>query len=302
MDDINLIRAVVLDEGEESEEGRATGRLRLQQAVAAERTGRVRAKRRPWFALAGAGLVAAAAVVVGLGAQPPVKAPQTAQDFLLAAATRAANTPATTGKYWHSRWDMHISLSSSSPAKPGPEIYRVVEQWLAANPGEPNWSSSVQVSGGVYRPEVKKAELIGFGWETEFKQAEVAALPTDPAALRAALTAKNNELSEDLPPLDEYLFKATIALLARAPESPAQLAAGYRLLASLPGVELAGAATDSEGRAGVLLRYQGGRSGTDEVIVDRQTYQVLAVNSAVKYGTSQIVYKTREWTDTEPSR
>ena len=166
MDDINLIRAVMLDEGKEGEQGRATGRLRLQQAVAAERAGGVRAKRRPWFTLAGTGLVAAAAaaaVVVGLGAQPDtapsVNAPQTAQDFLLAAATRAAETPATTGKYWHSRWDMHLSLpigSGNSPAKPGPKINMVTEQWQAANPGDPSWSSIVRVSDGGYRPEVKR--------------------------------------------------------------------------------------------------------------------------------------------------
>lgn len=313
MDDINLIRTVLLDEGEEGEQARATARLRLQQAVATERAGGVRAKRRPWFTLAGAGLVAAAAaavLVVSLGAQPEtapsIKTPQTAQEFLLAAATRAAGAPATTGKYWHARWDMHFDGSAA---------YSVVEQWQAANPADPSWSSSVRFSGGVYRPDVEKAEFTGYGWEAEFSAAEVAALPTEPEALKAALTAKNKQLSADLPRLEMYLFKATAGLLARAPQSPAQRAAGYRLLASLPGVELAGTATDSEGRTGVLLRYQppevAGRhksllTETDEVIVDQQTYQVLAVNSDEKIGTraitSQIVFKTREWTDTEPPR
>jgi hypothetical protein len=319
MDDVNLIRTVLLDDGGEGEDARAAGRLRLQRAVVAERAGGVPARRWRRWTLAGSGLVAAAAaaaLVVGLGAQPDpappagshvAAAPPTAQEFLLAAATSAAVAPATSGKYWHTRWDMHIAAGVKSPApgnpvQLGPEHVQVVEEWQAAKPGEQNWSSSGRVQDGVYRPEVTKTDRIGYGWETEFSPAEVRVMPTDPVGLRAVLTAKQNKLRYDLPPLDTYLFKATVGLLARAPASPAQMAAGYRLLARLPGVELAGTATDSEGRTGLLLRHRG-EKGTDEVIVDRESYQVLAEKSSEPRRSSlTVVFKAREWTDAEPTR
>jgi hypothetical protein len=195
-----------------------------------------------------------------------------------------------------------VPVTDNRPAQLGPEIVQVTEQWQAAEPGEQSWSSFVRVRDGVYRPEATKTDRIGYGWEAEFSPAEVRALPTDPAGWQTALTAMKNKHRYDLPALDVYLFKATVGLLAGAPASPAQMAAGYRLLASLPGVVLAGTATDSEGRTGILLRHRV-ENGTDEVIVDRQTYQVLARNSAGRGGfTISQVYKAREWTDAEPSR
>jgi hypothetical protein len=318
MDDINLVRTALLDDGEPGAAGRAAGRLTLQRAAATERAGGAARTRRWRLALAGTGLVAAAAaaaVLAGLGGPagpvPPggpgtIAAPRTAQDFLLAAATRAAQAPATSGKYWHTRWDMRypsgasIPVSGGSPQPQPPEIQQVTEQWQAADPGDQSWSSFTRIRHGVYRPEAKKVDGVGYGWEAEFSPAEVRALPTDPAALRAVIAAKQAGKNQDLPSLSSYLFDATIGLLARALATPAQMAAGYRLLADLPDVQLGGTATDSVGRTGVVLRHQT-RNGADEVIIDRTTYQVLARTTTFLPGlTGHVVYTAREWTNTEP--
>jgi hypothetical protein len=317
MDDINLIRTVLT---EEREDGRAAARLRLQQVIAAERGGRVPGKRWLW-PLAGTGLVAAAAAVaVVLGAAaPPAPAPRpagdgthavprTAQEFLLAAATEAAKAPVTTGKYWHTRWDMYYDRNKGTLGEHGEPIVQVVEEWQAADPAGPSWSSSVQVKQGRYRPKVRTPDRIGYGAEAEFSLAEARALPADPAALRAVLAVKADGMGIDLADLtadglDGYIFEATAGLLARAPASPAQRAAAYRLLATVPGVELAGSATDSKGRTGVLLRYRGSQK-TEELIVDRKTYQVLATNrlNTRRALTSQTVFTAPAWTDEEPPR
>jgi hypothetical protein len=315
MDDINVIQTVLT---EDSEHGRATARQQLQQAIAAER-GSVR--RRWRWTLAGTGLVAAAAavaVVLGVVAQPATAPsptggePRTAQEFLLAAATEAAKAPTTTGKYWHTRWDMYYDARKGALGQNGDPIVKVVEEWQAADPANPSWSSFVQVRDGQYHPEVGKADLFGYGAEAEFSLAEARALPADPAALRAVLVKKAEAMGIDLGQLtsdglDGYVFEAVTGLLARAPGSPAQRAAAYRLLATVPGVELAGTATDSKGRPGVLLRYNGSRK-TEDVIIDRTTYQVLAKN---RYGTQadktmaalmtmQIVFTAPGWTNQEP--
>jgi hypothetical protein len=325
MDDINLIQAVLTEEGEH---GRAAARLRLQQAIAAEHGGgAITARRgvpaRRWgWTLAGTGLVAAAAavaVVLGVGAQPAsaprpagdgtLAAPRTAQEFLLAAATQAAKAPVTTGKYWHTRWDMYYALKTGTPGGDGEPIHKVVEEWQAADLADPSWSSFVTVKDGQYRPEVEKADLIGYGAEAEFNLAEALALPADPAALRAVLVKKAEELNIDLGQLtadglDGYVFEAIAGLLARAPASPAQRAAAYRLLATVPRVELAGTATDSEGRTGVLLRYRGSKK-TEELIVGRETYQVLAANTIrvamQRTSTIQLVFTAPAWTNEEPT-
>lgn len=304
MNDITLIRDTLLDGDERAETGRDAARQRLRQAIKAEAA----PGRRRWqWALTGTGLTAgavAAAVVVALGTHPrpapPVAVPQTAQEFLLAAATQAAAVPATQGKYWHTRWDMHSTATFKyQQSEKVIESEKVTEQWQAAAPGGQSWSSFVPVKNGVYKPKVTKDDSIGYGWENEFTPAEVRALPTDPEALRQTIAAKQKKNAKDLLSLEVYLYSAAVGLLARAPASPAQMAAAYRMLAALPGVELGGAATDSEGRTGVLLRYHG-LSGANEVIVDRQTYQVLARVSTEGPFVTQIVFKAREWTDKEP--
>jgi hypothetical protein len=305
MDDIDLIRIVLKHDEKEGEPGRNAGRLRLERAIAADGGKDVPANRRRSFVLAFGGLAAAAvgvALAVMLGVRPvptpstpsnSAVTPPTAQEFLLAAATTTVQKSENRGRYWHTRWDMRHQLAQQPPD------VRVAEQWQAAEPSDQSWSSFVQVPDGFYRPEVRKADRIGYGWEAEFSAAEVRALPAEVGAFRAVLTTKQYQHRYDLPPLETYLFRATVGLLARAPATPAQLATGYRLLATLPNVELVGTATDEDGRSGLLLRHKG--ESTDDVLIDDASYQVLATFSEGPKMTSQTVYKIREWTDNAPA-
>jgi hypothetical protein len=326
MDDINLIRTVLAEEV--ADDNRDAARTKLLEAVATDGVPvrRPRKIKFRWSLVgAGTGLVAAAAaavIAIGSGSVAPTGppsgtraealAPANAQEFLLAAATQAERAPVTSGKYWHVRWVMDWGSESE------PRV-RVVEQWQAADARQQSWWGVSELTDGVFKPSLDKVKRVGYGWEAEFSPAEVRNLPTDPAALRAVLEAKSKaNATEPGPTGDDYLFAATAGLLARAPATPAQMAAGYRLLASLPGVELAGTATDSEGRTGMLVRRHvakpdTGRSGRTEdvdLIIDQRTYQVLATtgNLRVTFAgkpsqtlASQSVYTHREWTDQEPT-
>ena len=335
MDDINLIRAVLAEDGDDH---RAAARVKLLEAIAMERAecapdrrsrGDARRASALRWSLAGTGLVAAAVVtVVALGTglltpAGPAQAPQreaagpaprpgaavplTARQFLLAAANQAARAPATAGKYWHARWVMRYGVVEPSGASSNPSAVKVrieppgmgvTELWQAADSRQPSWWGVIRYHGGRYETRLEKVARIGYGWEAEFSTAEVRALPADPAALRAVLVAKERQRRADPGPAgDDYVFAATAGLLGRAPAAPAQLAAGYQLLASLPGVELGDTVTDSEGRTGLLVRR-----GTTELIVHRETYQVLAMKSVLAQGIwSQLLYTHREWTNQEPA-
>lgn len=320
MDDINLIRTVLVDEVDDDH--RAAARLRLLDAIATDGVATKSPQRRLRWSLIGAGVAAAGvATVVALGTGsvaptgPPSgtqveAAPETAQQFLLAAATQAERAPATSGKYWHVRWVQNWGNESDRET-------RVIEQWQAADPRQQSWWGVGEFVDGRFTPSLDKVKRVGYGWEEEFSPAEIRNLPTDPAALRSALEAKRKKnATEPGPTGDDYLFAATAGLLARAPATPAQMAAGYRLLASLPGVELGGTATDSEGRTGMLVRRSdhrtGGSAATEhvELIIDRETYQVLATRDSLRITdrgrdtlvrSSQSVYTQREWTDREPT-
>lgn len=330
MDDIDLIRTALVQEGEQ---GRETARRHLRQTIAAERgalSAEVRrvAPPRPvptrrWrWALAGTGLTATAAVLATVlaiagGAAPPaptsppvaeatVAVPRTAQEFLLLAATEVAKAPATTGRYWYARWDTEARADGGTFVNGVPR-WSVAEQWQASDPRDPSWYSYVQFKDGPYRPEVQKADSLGYGAEIEFSLAEVRAFPVDPVALRRVLARKAEAIGIDLAHLtadgmDGYVVEATTGLLARAPLTPAQRAAAYRLLATVPGVELVGTDTDSMGRDGLLLRYVGSKK-TKELLVDRGSYQVLAVyiqgHSRRKFNT-RTVFTIPGWTDEEP--
>jgi hypothetical protein len=137
-------------------------------AVTAAAPRESRERRAPRWSFIGTGLVgtAAAAVlvtslVVSTGADPkPDVAPRagavpgasastnggatpvTARDILLAAATRAEQAPAETGKYWHVKT---LSVFGPQPVGTGPDEYlllrrSITESWDAREPGQASWT------------------------------------------------------------------------------------------------------------------------------------------------------------------
>ncbi|MFC6018730.1 CU044_5270 family protein [Plantactinospora solaniradicis] len=111
--------------------------------------------------------------------------------------------------------------------------------------------------------------------------AELANLPTDPAALKTSLTARYRRGggTEDL---RQALFFAGRDLVAGLAAPAGVRAAAYRMLADLEGVDFLGRVPDREGRSGMAVAYtRRGDTvwGQIRLIIDPQTGRALAEES-----------------------
>ena len=112
-------------------------------------------------------------------------------------------------------------------------------------------------------------------------EAELAALPTDPSALKAALVAKlragGSEENENY-----ALFYAGRDLITGLPASAQVRAATYRMLAGVTGIDLLGKVVDQGGRSGFAVAYtRRGDAGWGQIrlIIDPATGRVLSEES-----------------------
>jgi hypothetical protein len=136
--------------------------------------------------------------------------------------------------------------------------------------------------------------------------AQLAALPTDPAALKTALLALFRQ--QGVTETDDYSLFWTGAHLVSDLPVPAQLrAASYRMLADITGVTLLGPATDRHGRAGVAVGCtrtgDEGRGSQTRLIIDPKTGQALAQESwdvAAQKLTGYTLTLTATFTDETP--
>ncbi|MDG6103082.1 CU044_5270 family protein [Dactylosporangium aurantiacum] len=111
--------------------------------------------------------------------------------------------------------------------------------------------------------------------------AELAGVPTDPAALRSWLTARLQRTGG--PAIeDAALFHAGRDLVAELPVPAPVRSAAYRMLADLPGVGFLGTVQDRRGRSGMAVAYTrrgDGGWGQQRLIVDPATGLALAQES-----------------------
>ncbi|SCL68177.1 hypothetical protein GA0070604_6221 [Micromonospora eburnea] len=146
---------------------------------------------------------------------------------------------------------------------PGPETIR----WDAARPMPPD------ATGG---------NVPYFLAGGPISRAELAAVPTEPAALKAWLLNRL-KASEVQKASNDALCWSAQDLVVDLPVSPQVRAAAYRMLADLPGVTSLGEATDQRGRAGVAVGFarkgDGGHWGQTRLIIDPRTGQALASES-----------------------
>lgn len=319
-------------------------------------------RRRRWVtAVAGGlaltGLAAAAVGIPALrdgsghasGGAPPGAAarPGTAHDLLLAAAERAAQEPAATGRYWLVR-SVGVAgpIRITSPAGAYDLSQRAVgEEWIPRDPGDAfrtgrlelgarpatdadravweadnrptTWQvqsdtvdgSPIRYSAAPGTPELALRDgpdrtVIHLG-DGGLDLAGVRALPTEPAALRAAIAAHLTGAD------DGTLFRSLCMLLADAPAPPAVRAAAFRAIAGMDGVRDLGPTGDASGRVGTgveLARGFGEVSDRSRLIIDPESFQVLgteyaatltATGKVIKGGTSVVL--SAGWTDREPS-
>jgi hypothetical protein len=135
------------------------------------------------------------------------------------------------------------------------------------------------------------AEQLSVGFGHLLSLAELRALPTDPAQLKALLIGYDTADGGTGQPDDlatyqsEMLFFAARDLLITLPVSPQVRAAAYRMLADLPGITALGTVTDQQGRPGSavahVVRSAPRGSYEDRLIIDLQTGRALAEESRV---------------------
>jgi len=280
------------------------------------------------------------------------------RQILLAAANRAAAEP--TGRYWHVQWinvvgpyrvgsppdeynlvsrglqDFWITTDPASKSWIGgadlgfqPRPGEDEQRWRAA--GSPTeWVVSTDTTSGTTRystapskvkfssTETREQYLTGYGGLTA---AEIAELPSDPAALRAFAVAQI-ALRNGFPPgsweSDSQLFNAMTELLLDAPATPDVRTAAFTVLADLPGIRVTGEATDGQGRPGVRIELSRTRAGITEyqrLLIDPQSHLILAMDYSAGLGESapngqpsgspikerHRVILRAEWTDAEPA-
>lgn len=297
MDDYQAVREL-LPAPPLSPEVRRTGREQLNAAFAQERLRRGRRAARwsalGVGLAAAAAAAAAAAIVIAQTAPPNVPAPHAAvtqtdgKRFLLVAAASVAAVP-DEGTWWGSTeihgWQFHdpsgrYVLRESErvetwiPADPeGRTWYRYSPQGIhPATPqdeaawradGAPtSWTYDKRRQTGVLRSEPRTdlvrsepGERLTYStenWDFRIVTAgkpltKLGQLPNTPEGLKALFGGD-----------DRTTIDTAARLLFFAPVTSQTRAAAYRLLASTPGVQAAGQATDVLGRAGQAVEYESG--------------------------------------------
>jgi hypothetical protein len=246
----------------------------------------------------------------------PAAAPATAQDLLLAAAQKAADTPATSGRYWHVRF-----LAVGGPIKVG--AYDVAGRWLRASwlPGSVGSSWYAELPLG-YKPrtpadeEAWRAAGSPTSWTVppdavndvpatyrttpeqpptfseekpvdkpfrivsgRFDAAGIAALPTDPAELTKQIAALRPGVPQ--PYAGWVVYRGLSQLLFEVPAPPTVRAAAFAAMAGVPGVRSVGTVTTPDGRSGtgveLVMNLGDGKTSRHLTVIDPKTYQVLSV-------------------------
>ncbi|TMQ99987.1 hypothetical protein ETD83_17620 [Actinomadura soli] len=220
-----------------------------------------------------------------LGAKPATAADE--------AAWRRAGSPGT--------FELRIPIS------PGSKITKPYRAKLAPASQQP---PKVSVS-----PLVDGDKVFWLGRNVTMRQ--LRSLPSDPKRLKAELIRwyEGHDTESDRPMgAAEWLYRVASGMVMSMPVPPEVRAAGFRMLAGLPGVRSAGRVTDPQGRAGDAIAVDDTTPGgviRDQMIIDLASGTALArgnvmvkavAGSDVPTGRtmSSEVVLTAEWTDSAP--
>jgi hypothetical protein len=117
-------------------------------------------------------------------------------------------------------------------------------------------STSGSAPGPGWTPPTKAPTQANSGPGSSQTSAQLDALSTDPAKLRAELLKMGDEQGRLPPQTDaDVVYEQAASLLWDANLSAAVRACVYKVLAATPGVEVNASATDSSGRAAVEISY-----------------------------------------------
>ncbi|MBQ0892055.1 CU044_5270 family protein [Micromonospora sp. U56] len=249
-------------------------------------------------------------------ASTATQAPMDSRRLLLVAAERSDKAPQTDGRYL----TIQTESGHAVPVEAADGTYTMFhktggEYWLARSSAGSSWASSqplgaapatpsdeaawrrngsptvvritkpkpydLQIAPGkIYRDRVDPAHLFALG-DRNVSQAQLDGLPTDPAALRAALLNRFDGGGGDMPTdRDQWLFTVGAHLVIDLPVSNEVRAAAYRMLATVPGVRGLGVVHDMRGRPGQAVAFAQDSPGNGRfevrLIINPDTGQALA--------------------------
>jgi hypothetical protein len=229
----------------------------------------------------------------------PIRASLTAKDVLLRAAAGAAAATAA-GRYWVVS-DVNAYLTAAGPdATPfaayqryTPEVY-----WDARSSSDRSWvlpaagyttapapggatatwradgSPRLANTTGQQQAWWQTGGAVGFFGNANLTFAQFQALPSSTAGLAAAIgkEIKSEQIPAGTTGAYQRMFDICTQLLKWDPITPAVRAATFRVLATIPGVSLAGKVTDPLGRTGYGIAFDtgtgpGSAGGQEEVLV-----------------------------------
>ncbi|WP_067486309.1 CU044_5270 family protein [Actinomadura hibisca] len=323
----------------------ATGRRRLRWPVLAG-AGLVTAAA---AATAAAIVVPSGGAGTGTPGGTPVAEPMTARTVLMSAAERAEAAPAT-GRYWHVRtlgahpvqvgpaknrywmerlqieesWTDRDGRSWSGYREIGARPFTAADNLAWKRDGQPaKWDLGVGDTADRARLTLQTKPKAGLLSKIQsshtfnvcdknmtFKQLQ--ALPTDPAALRAAVTKAMNTNDDAPVPADGrqgFLQSCLTGLLVDVPVRPQTRAAAFRALAAMPGVKATGATKDDRGRPGVGLSvHAGGNGPLIRLVIDPKNSLVLSQSveqvgklAVLKGKSKRQSYLQVGWSDAAPA-
>jgi hypothetical protein len=250
------------------------------------------------------------------------RAPETARELFLVAAERTEQEGATTGRYWVVDTEYGESTEVGPATRRYHVMRRgEVQRWLPTRPGdsmveffrsagaapitaddEAAWRAdgaparwTLPAPAGAPAVVVEAAPAATFVAPRfgptgravvfaggEVSAAELATLPTDPAALRQwIVNRRGTDTGEQL--TDYSLFILGQQVVSDLQVSPRVRAAAYRMMADLKGTQVLGPATDQRGRGGIAVAFfrkgDGGSWAQVRLVIDPRTGQALTDES-----------------------
>ncbi|MEV0153852.1 CU044_5270 family protein [Micromonospora sp. NPDC050686] len=249
-------------------------------------------------------------------ASPATQAPMDSSRLLLVAAERSDKAPPAGGRYLTIQTESGFAV----PVEAADGTYTMFDRtggqyWLASSSADSSWAMSQSLgaapatpsdeaawrrngspaviritkpkpfdlqtaAGKVHGNTVDAAHLFALG-DRNVSQAQLDALPTDPAALRGALLSRYDGGGGDMPTdRDQWLLTVAASVVIDLPVSNEVRAATYRMLAALPGVRGLGSVHDMHGRPGQAVAFTQDSPGNGRfevrLIIDPNTGQALA--------------------------
>jgi hypothetical protein len=259
----------------------------------ARRRGRERLaprRRRP-MTLALAAAAAATAIVVTLGLLPGGTPGSPPAAVALELAARAAATRPYTEPGPNQRWYQQVRMRITAVNEDTTTELVVHERWTARD-GR-TWIRESRPDGRELTPRTRLEETRWAHTTAKLSPDELRTLPTDPAAMRDRMEAL---AARHLPTDHRYLPSPAVFVaftcLTNPAVRPAQRAALFRMVASIPGVQTLDATKDGAGHPGTAILVSSETAdpptATREVwTFDPNTSQITALHSKAYLGSGK---------------